>query len=167
MRTLIPAVLKPLACLFLKSVTVAIGLSPAFSAKVDGMTSNASANALKDDNFCINLKCPTRRPLPHAISLDTGERLSVLGQLVGQLNFGSTTSGDDEPVTIIWHSILKSLCDKPVLPLLDKAPNNTESIVQRAISLLKHQFVTSANDDRDGFPDILDSGDLQIKQVYQ
>ena len=45
--TLIPAVFSPWACLFLSSVTTAIGLSPAFSANVYGMTSIASANALK------------------------------------------------------------------------------------------------------------------------
>ena len=42
-----PAVLNPLACLFLNSVTVAMGLSPAFSANVDGMTSKESAKALR------------------------------------------------------------------------------------------------------------------------
>ena len=45
--TLIPALCSPFACLFLSSVTVAIGLRPAFSAKVYGITSKASANALK------------------------------------------------------------------------------------------------------------------------
>lgn len=43
--TFIPAVFSPCACLFRRSVTVAIGLSPAFSASVKGMTSSASANA--------------------------------------------------------------------------------------------------------------------------
>ena len=43
--TLIPAVYSPLACLFLNSVTVAMGLRPAFSDKVYGTTSKASANA--------------------------------------------------------------------------------------------------------------------------
>ena len=45
--TLIPAVYSPKACLFLKSVTVAIGFRPAFSANVYGITSKASANARK------------------------------------------------------------------------------------------------------------------------
>ena len=44
--TLMPAVLSPFACLFLNSVTTEIGLSPAFSASVDGITSMASAKAL-------------------------------------------------------------------------------------------------------------------------
>jgi hypothetical protein len=48
LRTLIPAVVSPLAWRFLNSVTVAIGLRPAFSANVNGITSNASANALRD-----------------------------------------------------------------------------------------------------------------------
>ena len=46
-RTLIPVFFSPLACLFLKSVTVAIGFNPAFSAKVKGITSMASAKDLK------------------------------------------------------------------------------------------------------------------------
>jgi hypothetical protein len=47
LRTLIPAVISPLACLFLSSVTIAMGFSPAFSARVVGMTSSASAKAWK------------------------------------------------------------------------------------------------------------------------
>lgn len=43
LRTLMPADLNPQACLFLKSVTVAMGFKPAFSAKVEGITSRASA----------------------------------------------------------------------------------------------------------------------------
>lgn len=42
-----PDIFSPLACLFLSSVTVAIGLRPAFSARVNGTTSRASAKALK------------------------------------------------------------------------------------------------------------------------
>ena len=45
--TLMPAVFSPSECLFLSSVTVAIGLRPAFSARVMGITSKASAKALK------------------------------------------------------------------------------------------------------------------------
>ena len=45
--TLIPLLTSPCACLFLNSVTVEIGLRPAFSAKVYGITSRASAKALK------------------------------------------------------------------------------------------------------------------------
>ena len=45
--TLMPAVYSPLACLFLNSVTVAMGLRPAFSANVYGTTSRASANCRK------------------------------------------------------------------------------------------------------------------------
>lgn len=41
----IPAYLCPRACLFLSSVTMLMGLRPAFSARVYGMTSRASANA--------------------------------------------------------------------------------------------------------------------------
>lgn len=37
-RTLIPAVISPLACRLRSSVTVAIGFKPAFSANVDGIT---------------------------------------------------------------------------------------------------------------------------------
>ena len=44
--TLIPAVFSPFACLFLSSVTTEMGLRPAFSASVAGITSMASANAL-------------------------------------------------------------------------------------------------------------------------
>ena len=44
--TLMPAVFSPFACLFLSSVTTEIGLRPAFSASVDGITSMASAKAL-------------------------------------------------------------------------------------------------------------------------
>lgn len=40
-----PAVFSPCACLFRSSVTVEIGLRPAFSASVDGMTSIASPYA--------------------------------------------------------------------------------------------------------------------------
>ena len=43
---LIPAFFSPLACLFLSSVTIFIGLKPAFSANVYGITSKASAYAL-------------------------------------------------------------------------------------------------------------------------
>jgi hypothetical protein len=45
--TLMPAVFSPWACLFLSSVTVDIGFNPAFSARVNGIISNASANARK------------------------------------------------------------------------------------------------------------------------
>ena len=44
--TLIPAVFSPWACLLRNSVTTPMGLSPAFSASVEGITSIASANAL-------------------------------------------------------------------------------------------------------------------------
>ncbi len=44
--TLIPWYFSPWLCLFLNSVTILIGFKPAFSAKVNGITSNASANAL-------------------------------------------------------------------------------------------------------------------------
>lgn len=44
--TLMPAVMSPWACRLRSSVTVAIGLSPAFSASVEGITSSALANAL-------------------------------------------------------------------------------------------------------------------------
>jgi hypothetical protein len=44
--TLMPAVMSPCACRLRSSVTVAIGLSPAFSASVEGITSSALANAL-------------------------------------------------------------------------------------------------------------------------
>lgn len=47
LRTLMPVVISPRECLFLSSVTVAIGFSPAFSARVIGITSNAEANALQ------------------------------------------------------------------------------------------------------------------------
>lgn len=43
--TLMPAVFSPCACLFRNSVTIAIGCNPAFSARVYGITSKASANA--------------------------------------------------------------------------------------------------------------------------
>jgi len=43
--TWIPAFLLPNACKFLSSVTTLIGLSPAFSARVKGIISKASANA--------------------------------------------------------------------------------------------------------------------------
>merc|ERR1712012_533431 len=42
--TLIPAIFSPCACLFLSSVTVEMGFRPAFSARVNGMTSRASEN---------------------------------------------------------------------------------------------------------------------------
>lgn len=42
LRTLIPASLSPWACLLRSSVTVEMGLRPAFSASVEGMTSRAS-----------------------------------------------------------------------------------------------------------------------------
>lgn len=45
--TLIPAVFSPNACLLRNSVTIEIGFKPAFSAKVVGTISNASANAWK------------------------------------------------------------------------------------------------------------------------
>lgn len=45
--TLIPVYFYPLLCLFLSSVTTIIGFIPAFSAKVNGMISSASAYALK------------------------------------------------------------------------------------------------------------------------
>lgn len=45
LRTLIPAVFSPWACLLRSSVTVEMGLRPAFSARVEGMTSRASAYA--------------------------------------------------------------------------------------------------------------------------
>jgi len=44
--TEIPAFLNPSACFFLNYVTISIGFNPAFSAKVYGITSKASANAL-------------------------------------------------------------------------------------------------------------------------
>lgn len=92
-----PADLKPLACLFLNSVTVAIGLRPAFSAKVDGMTSNASAKALKQDTSRIRVKFGNYRVLPDTVSLNTGERLSVLGQLIGKLSLRGTAASNDKP----------------------------------------------------------------------
>ena len=46
-RTLMPALRSPSACRLRSSVTMAIGLSPAFSASVVGMTSSASAYAWK------------------------------------------------------------------------------------------------------------------------
>lgn len=42
MRTLMPAILSPWACLLRSSVTVEMGFRPAFSASVEGMTSRAS-----------------------------------------------------------------------------------------------------------------------------
>lgn len=45
--TLIPVQFSPLLCLFLNSVTTLIGFIPAFSAKVKGIISRASAYALK------------------------------------------------------------------------------------------------------------------------
>jgi hypothetical protein len=45
--TLMPAVISPWACRLRSSVTVAIGLSPAFSANVHGITSRASAKVLQ------------------------------------------------------------------------------------------------------------------------
>ena len=45
--TLIPAFFSPNLCLFLSSVTISTGFNPAFSAKVYGITSKASANPLK------------------------------------------------------------------------------------------------------------------------
>lgn len=45
--TLIPAFFSPIACLLRNSVTMAIGFNPAFSARVVGMISRASANAWK------------------------------------------------------------------------------------------------------------------------
>ncbi len=45
LRTLIPAVFSPCACLLRSSVTVEMGLRPAFSARVEGMISRASAYA--------------------------------------------------------------------------------------------------------------------------
>lgn len=45
--TLIPAVFSPRACLFRSSVTMDMGFKPAFSARVVGITSKASANAWK------------------------------------------------------------------------------------------------------------------------
>ena len=47
LRTLIPALVSPRACLLRSSVTVEIAFNPAFSAKIEGITSNASANALE------------------------------------------------------------------------------------------------------------------------
>lgn len=43
---LIPALFYPFWCLFLNSVTTTIGFRPAFSARVNGITSSASPNAL-------------------------------------------------------------------------------------------------------------------------
>lgn len=42
LRTLMPAILSPWACLLRSSVTVEMGFRPAFSASVEGMTSRAS-----------------------------------------------------------------------------------------------------------------------------
>ena len=47
LRMLMPAFFSPSACRLRSSVTMAIGLSPAFSARVVGMTSSASAYAWK------------------------------------------------------------------------------------------------------------------------
>ena len=44
---LTPTLASPLACLDLNSVTTLMAFRPAFSANVLGMTSRASANALK------------------------------------------------------------------------------------------------------------------------
>mmetsp|Transcript_11668 Transcript_11668/g.18987 ORF Transcript_11668/g.18987 Transcript_11668/m.18987 type:complete len:285 (+) Transcript_11668:69-923(+) len=54
-RTLIPAVAHPSACWRRSSVTILIGFKPAFSAKVYGTTSKASAKALTQ-----NWDCPLR-----------------------------------------------------------------------------------------------------------
>lgn len=77
---MIPADLNPQACLFLKSVTVAIGLRPAFSAKVDGMTSNDSANALNKVRLEIIglIPPPVIGFLPEAICFNTRQSLSIL-----------------------------------------------------------------------------------------
>mmetsp|Transcript_27304 Transcript_27304/g.44332 ORF Transcript_27304/g.44332 Transcript_27304/m.44332 type:complete len:254 (+) Transcript_27304:66-827(+) len=45
--TSMPAPMVPSACAFLNSVTISMGFNPAFSANVYGMTSSASAYALK------------------------------------------------------------------------------------------------------------------------
>lgn len=47
--TLIPAVVSPSAWRFLNSVTVEMGLRPAFSARVAGITSRALAKALEKE----------------------------------------------------------------------------------------------------------------------
>lgn len=46
-RTLMPEEISPLTWRLRKSVTVAMGFNPAFSAKVDGITSKALPKALK------------------------------------------------------------------------------------------------------------------------
>ncbi len=60
--TLMPSWTLPnMACLFLNSVTISIGFNPAFSAKVYGITSNASAKAFtQTDSIPDNVRahCP-------------------------------------------------------------------------------------------------------------
>lgn len=51
-RTLIPAWVSPRACLFLSSVTVEMGLRPAFSDRIAGITSRDSAKALWRSDRC-------------------------------------------------------------------------------------------------------------------
>ncbi len=77
LRTLIPDDLNPQACLFLKSVTVAIGLRPAFSANVMGITSNDSAYALQPLKMIL---VPTYHIIN--LSLTVGNKLQHLAILV-------------------------------------------------------------------------------------
>ena len=60
--TLMPSWTLPnMACLFLNSVTISIGFNPAFSAKVYGITSNASAKAFTQTDSCLLYTSPSPR----------------------------------------------------------------------------------------------------------
>lgn len=140
-RTLMPAVISPWAWRFLNSVTVAIELSPAFSARVKGMISRASAYALKQY---------ASTPVTDWACSDSRRDSSVSGAPPPAIRALQFNQGEINVTAIDFNTV----------PLSHETPDDAECIVQWSLRFSKHQLVAALDQNCDRSASILNASNF-------
>ncbi|GMT16736.1 hypothetical protein PFISCL1PPCAC_8033, partial [Pristionchus fissidentatus] len=99
-------------------------LGSQLSHSVDGRETGILGQSVRYQFECVSER-------PPAVLLRSSSLVGLLTQSARNLHLGSTTTGKQES-------------------LLDEASDDTEGVVEGAISLLKHQLVGSTEKDGDG-----------------